>query len=250
MLDLLALFATGAFILTGAVVGIRLLRLAHRTRELTDFLVGFSLFVLAAVSYPLTLIVTFADLPLPLAKALSIGSSLAAAVGWACVFLFTQRAFRSSEAWAKAVAWAGVAVNGALVVASVAFAGAASDRATLLESGNPAFWLTATAILLYLWTGFEGFRCWVQARRRLKLGLAEPLVANRFLMWGCVGCFAMLSVAPSFVMALAGGSAATDVVARLTAAVGGLGAAIALQLAFLPPASYRRWVERSAAVAA
>jgi hypothetical protein len=245
MLDLIVLFATAAFILAGAIIGVRLLRLAARTRELTDFLVGFSLVLLCCVSYPLTLLATLADLSLPAMKAASMASTVAAGVGWSCVCLFTQRVFRAGDAWARALAWLGAAAIAVLASLGLAYVAEAADRTALVRTSNPAFWCTAIALFVYVWTSYEGFRCWDQARRRMKLGLAEPLVADRFLMWGFVGAFALLSVGPSFVDALLGN--APGALSRLTAAVGGLGASIALQLAFLPPASYRRWVERRAA---
>jgi phosphoglycerol transferase MdoB-like AlkP superfamily enzyme len=247
MLDALTLESTVAFILAGAVVGVRLLLLSARTRELSDFLVGFSLFDLSAIAYPLILFGTFGDLSLAHAKLVSIASTLSLVLGWGGVFLFTQRVFRSGEGWARALAWSGIAMLAYGFVAGSAFTQRATERALLQSAQSPTLWLEIAAIGAYIWTTFEGFRCWEQSRRRLKLGLADPLVVNRFLLWGCIGVSSLMSVVPSLVITLSGGIGSTDVIARLSTAMGGLLASIALQLAFLPPASYRRWLSRSSA---
>ena len=97
MLDALLLVSTVAFVIAGAAVGARLLLLSARTRELSDFLVGFSLFDLSAIGYPLILLGSLGDLSLPHTKLAAIASSIALALGWAGVFLFTQRVFRAGE---------------------------------------------------------------------------------------------------------------------------------------------------------
>ena len=246
MLDLLLLLSTGAFIAAGAVVGARLLLLAWRTRQGVDFVVGFSLFDLSAIAYPLILLGTFGGLPVESARYVFIGSATALALGWAGVFIFTLRVFRAGAGWALALTAAGLALLGYGYVESVRFALGAPDLAALRTPMNPVLWIEAAAIVVYVWTALEGFRCWEQARRRLALGLADPLVVNRFLLWGWIGAFALVSVAPSFAISLAGGDGATNVLARLGTGFGGLACAIAMQLAFMPPAAYRRWLTGNA----
>ena len=246
MLGALLLVSTAAFILAGAVIGVRLLSLAARTRELPDAIVGFSLFELSAIAYPLILFGSLGDLTLADAKLVTIASLAALTLGWAGVFFFTQRVFRPGERWALALALLGIAMLGYGLIAGAAYIQAAPDRASLQSVHSPALWIEFAAVLVYSWTALEGFRCWAQARRRLKLGLADPLVANRFLLWGLVGVSSLLSVAPSLAITLAGGEGTTHALARASTAVGGLAASVALQLAFLPPAAYRRWVAGSA----
>jgi len=242
MLDVLLLVSTAAFVLVGAAVGARLLALARRTRQLTDFIVGASFFVLAPVAYPLILATALGDFSLAATRVLAIGSSIAMAAGWAGVFAFTQRVFRPGTEWAKALAGAGIAGFAYLLVASVAFDLRAPDVAALRSLENPVRWFQVPAMCVNAWTATEGFLCWANARRRLALGLADPLVVNRFLLWGVVGVSSLCSVAPSFVIELAGGDGTASPLARLSTALSGLACAIALQLAFLPPAGYRRWL--------
>jgi len=242
MLELLLLVSTVAFVLAGASVGLRLLALARRTRQLTDFIVGASLLLLAPVAYPLILAANLGDFSLAASRALSIAAAIAMASGWMGVFAFTQRVFRPGAEWAKALAGAGAAALAYVLVAGIAFDLRAADLATLRSAENPVRWLPVPAIGVYAWTAIEGFVCWERARRRLALGLADPLVVNRFLLWGVVGVCSLISVGPGFVIQFAGGDATGNATVRLVTACAGLTCAIALRLAFLPPAAYRRWL--------
>ena len=40
---------------------------------------------------------------------------------------------------------------------------------------------------LYLWTSVESLTWWRRMHRRVALGLADPVVANRFFLWGVLG---------------------------------------------------------------
>ncbi len=247
MLDALLLVSTVAFIATGGIVGVRLLRLALRTRELSDFLVGFSLFDLSAIAYPLILYGSLADLSLDAAKQALFASSLAMALGWIGVFGFTQRVFRPGSMPARALAAAGCAMLVYGLVSGAGYIHRAETHAALESSASPLLWIQFAAVGAYAWTAYEGFRCASQARKRMKLGLADPLVANRFLLWGCVGIASLISVVPSLLITLGGGDGTRHVFARLSTALGGLLASVALQLAFLPTERYRRWVAARAA---
>ncbi|HEY8119914.1 MAG TPA: hypothetical protein VII78_01245 [Myxococcota bacterium] len=247
MLDALLAISTVAFIVAGAVVGVRLLRLAMRTHELTDYIVACSVLVLSPITYPLILVGTLGNFSLDETKLLSSISTTLIMIGWTGVFIFTQRVFRSGEMWARVFVGVGIAVIWYDGAAGIAFIQAAPDRAALQSPHSPLLWVQVAAIVVYAWSAFEGFRCWTLARRRLALGLADPLVVNRFLLWGFIGLSSLLSIVPSLVISLSGGNGMTHVGSRLCTAIGGLSASIALQLAFLPPAGYRRWVEARAA---
>jgi hypothetical protein len=83
-----------------------------------------------------------------------------------------------------------------------------------------------------LWLFFESASYARSMRRRLRLGLADPIVANRFVLWAIwTGALALI---PLFVLGL-----------RAALAVLGAGGATAVAagwLAFFPPASYQRWI--------
>jgi hypothetical protein len=104
------------------------------------------------------------------------------------------------------------------------------------------------AMASYLWTSAEAFRYAALLRRRAAVGLGDPVVANRFLLWGCVGVFSSLSLLPSIVRQLQG-SATIEPLTQLLAAVAGLACSISLYLAFLPPKAYVAWLRGEGAAA-
>lgn len=242
----LAGIATLAFMAVGGAVGLRLLLLARRSRALPELSVGLSLFLLSAVSYPASLAVISGQVPLAPARALTVLAGVAAAVAWAAVFVFTWKSFRPGSATAKAVALAAGGVILALGAANVVRVLRAQEVEGLLRFGHATLGIQVLALGAYAWTAVEGFRYHALMRRRLALGLADPVVANRFLLWGLTGLFAFVIVAGSTLHALGGGSYGA-VWLRLVTGVGGIGCAACLYLAFLPPEAWRRHLAHRAA---
>jgi hypothetical protein len=98
----------------------------------------------------------------------------------------------------------------------------------------------------FLWSAAEALYRHTLARRRLAVGLAEPVVADRFLLWGIFGLAAAGVVAANALGVLLGENLSTSPVVLLPMAVFGLAASAAIYLAFVPPAPYLRWVEARA----
>ncbi len=98
-----------------------------------------------------------------------------------------------------------------------------------------------------LWLAAEGLTHYRSARRRLRIGLSDPHVCNRFLLWGLFGVtqlgtgFAVLCLYASY--------ASTGYISTaMDLMLGGLelGSLALVWLAFAAPAFYRRWIERLA----
>jgi hypothetical protein len=100
---------------------------------------------------------------------------------------------------------------------------------------------------LYVWTAVESFRYRALLRRRIPLGLADPLVADRFGKWGWTGVFGLGSITPAVVAQLSGGDPNSPA-HHLVVGVCGLASSVVLYFAFLPPAAYVRWVRQNAPV--
>jgi hypothetical protein len=242
--ELLVLASAVAFVVVGAGVGAKLLWLARRTRGFAELIVGFSLFVLSAVAWPLMLVASGSP-PEPVLRGARAGASLAMALGWSGVFLFTWRVFRPGPGWARTLAGLGIAAELGAGLAGVIRAVALEDAAALRTPSPSGLVLLIGAQLVYAWTAVESFRYRALLRRRIPLGLADPLVADRFGLWGWTGVFAGGSIAPATWALLTGGDPSSPL-SHLVVGACGLACSGVLYLAFLPPAAYARFVRETA----
>jgi hypothetical protein len=249
------LVATGLFVVGSAVVGLRLLWLAHRTGEAPELLLGGAILGTAVLGYG-TLIASlllrggFTTDP---ARATNLAAFLTG-TGKVChdagvtLFLaFVLKVFRPGVRWARGVAgtallflWGGVLWGGLH----------GSFRVEVV--GSPAWLCEYAVIWAYpVWMVLESFRYWGLLRRRTALGLADPIVTNRFLLWGTGSLFTALATwVASAPYALAQDSAAlaaiTPAVRVITAAAGVVSVGCSY-LAFVPPAWYLRRMRAGAA---
>ncbi len=241
-------FGVSAFVLVSLVVGLRLIALSRRAHRLPGLSIGLAFLLSGCVGFPLL----FAALALPG----SLGASLSwvqasglvsVDLGALALWVFTWRTFRPAERWATAL----VAGAGATLGVSFAMQAFGSGFAVPVRSG-PWFWIAfATRALSLLWTAFEALRYHGLMQRRRRLGLAEPLLANRFLLWGVSALAGVAMSGLSGLTIAIAPAAEPGVVAALRLAGSGCGlvAAAATWLAFLPPAAYRRRFEAAPGVA-
>ncbi len=158
---------------------------------------------------------------------------------------FTRRVFRPQARWAIVLAcgatarmwmgWAGYGLDGG-------FARGRFEGAWL--------WLMLAGMLLTnVWVAFEPLHYWTGMRRRLRLGMADPIVTDRLLLWGC-GSLARV------VMVLVGPLSAAllrqvpeseqftiSASVLVLASACGLFTSAAYWLAFHPSARYARWTQ-------
>ncbi len=169
------------------LVGAPLLRLARRTRDVAARLIG-TTFILWGYSYLLY------NFPLALnAETLLEPFFFAGRIfydaGVLTIGVFTLRVFRAEEPWARSLVLATFACLAAGVIGSAAV----GDWEGVHLLTNPWFWVEWFGMGLPLgWVGIEGLCEYVRARRRMALGLCDPLICNRFLLWGLTG-FLLLS---------------------------------------------------------
>ena len=248
MIPALSLVLTLVFIAVGFAVGLRLMALYRRTGGLAELTLGLGLFLIVGIGYPLVLVaLVAAQASLGTgARALMIASSALMSIGWAGVWVFTWRVFRPDSTPARLLAWAAIAGLGLVFGARAVRVATAPDLAALEIVGVGTLGIPLLAMGSYVWTALESFRYAVAMRRRAALGLGDAVVANRFLLWGMVGVFSMLSLTPSLVRQ-AQGVAALEPLSQLLSALAGLGCAASLYLAFLPPKAYVAWVRGAAA---
>lgn len=233
-------------------IGVRLLLLYRSSRRLPELLLGVSL------------LATITCMPLLVASGVG-GSGDVSSIRFAPLVLgfavftlnviglsaFTWQTFRPESRWGwlavAAIGAAGIATAiGATVVIAAAPAGVAAKTAAY-------GWLLALrvpSVVNFSWTGTEAFLQWRLARRRMSLGLGDPVVTNRFALWCAVGVFATANNLVSIALQAQGMGPVANPVGAAVVAVAGVVSSVLLWLVFLPPARYRVWVMRRAIVEA
>ena len=228
------------------VVGIRILRVAARTRGLAECLLGGSLFLLGGISVPMNGIVRLVASG-DWVAAVTIGASVVTSVALVMLYAFTALVFHQGQHWARAVV---LAAAGSLVYYVI---GHAADRMTATNAQEMlavqmrwAPYTVLNALLAFAWAGSSAFVHWRRLRRRLALGLADPVVVDRLLLWSLFGAIAVAMTVAAGVLIVLGGTA-RDVIQPITTTIGGLAVSVVLLLAFSPPQSYLESVRRRAA---
>jgi hypothetical protein len=176
---------------------------------------------------------------------------LGMSVGGAAVCVFTWLSFRPNASWAR---WA-AAAGSLAAIGGFAFEALHEGFAVTLNPG-PGHWLAwAGRTAPMVWVTAESLHYWTLLRRRLRLGLADPVVENRFLLWGIWSAATFVNLAADLIARviyaqLAGTT--TEIVMEVvepvvigTMAVTmvlGVISAATLFLTFFPTAGYRRWL--------
>jgi hypothetical protein len=226
------------------IAGVRLLRLAVQTGRAPERFLSAS-FLLWGLGYALY------DLPYALTDddavrmRFFLASRVAIDAGTIAFALFTQRVFRSREHWAT---WL-VAGTAVCLIAGVAGSLWVGDWEGIRPLSNPWYWperLAGTAPLA--WMAIEGFLHYAKARSRRRLGLCDPLVCNRFLLWGVSGVLWVMLELVIFPQEI-GYEATREFSAVLGVLSGSLEVipVALLWITFFPPACYRSWVAGSGA---
>ena len=230
-----------AFFAVALVVGLRLLALAARTRQLPELLMGVGVLGIGPLGFGGIVLALGLAHDAPAASRFTAGAASAAiGAGVAAKYLFNWRIYRPTSPVAAAAALVGIAGIAAALVAE----GLATGFAT--EAWRGTGWHLARSALqvgCLLWGASEALVYWGKMRRRVRVGLADPLVANRFLLWAIGAGAAGLGSANGTVAQLATGRPPLEQTwVTTSSSLHGLVSAGALWLAFVPPAVWRRRV--------
>jgi len=172
--------------LCGAIlfaVGVRVLKLALRTGGRHAWLLGTYL-ALSGISYGFYSIPLIFDLG-TLFTPLTFAGRVIYSISVYFMLEFTRLAFRSKQVWATALVYA-------LMLSLTVGVSVSAIRGDWEGYGvsNPWFWCEWLGYTLGpLWVGIEGILALRNARKRVRIGLCEPIVANRYLLWGLFGIF-------------------------------------------------------------
>jgi len=226
------------------IAGVRLLQRGQRTGETPERLLGatFLFMGVSAAFYVLPVFSAFESLWTPLNFAGRVTFFPAAVM----LALFTRLVFRPDKRWGAWLVW-GSAI---LIVTGVTGSALGGDWEGFSIS-NGWFWLEWVGFTLpFGWAGSEAFAQYRQARRRLDLGLCEPLVCNRYLLWALFGALqacSSLVLLPQY--------AEYETTSQFTATWDTLYGAtiiaslVMIWLVFFPPTFYRNWINKHATAA-
>jgi hypothetical protein len=240
-MQLFGLVGVSTYCAMALVVGLRLLRLARRTGELPERLIGSAFLAGGMLGYP-TLVVadglrTAAPEP---ARLLFFAGWAGLVVAAVCLLAFWQRVYHPGGLAARRTVW----VGSAFVVASLVgllFTHSAGAQAAASPWYLPGLLAQGATYALNGWAG-AGY--WRMLRRRLSLGLADPVVVNRILLWStAAGAITLQYLYSTLRLVVTGESSVAGFGAAFISSLG-LIAAGTMFLAFFPPRSYLRGIER------
>lgn len=247
MFDWIAGVGGGLFVLLSVATGARLAWTGMRQRSLAELTLGLGLLLIAGLGYPLLSVAQGATELARSARAAVLAAHMACyLVGMACIAFFTWRVFRPGSAAARA---ATVAVVIALVAAAALQVAGPGLNDYLERNHGPWYANSWISLVILIWAGGESLHHARLLQRRMRLGLADPVVANRIFLWGCAMVVAGCMSAASLALEAAGTQVAGTAVGAAVIGPLGLLAASTLYLAFWPPAPYLAWVRARAGAA-
>lgn len=242
MIAILGALGLLAFLVASLTVGVRLLRLGLRTRGLPELTIGTGFVVGAVVGYVPETVVLSTDWLSPEGEQLILSvTQVAIRLAALSILLFTWRVFRPDARWAGGLAGL---LSACLVVSYVAF----PSTQIYAQSTTERLWYDLFAVsrsLCLAWGAIESLLYYAGARKRLRLGLSDPLVCNRFLMWGIGLSATSMLMASTLLAPLAGVDPAAASWVLLESLLGLIGA-ISIFLTFFPPPVYQRFVTQRA----
>ncbi len=246
------LLATLCFVIASLVVSVRLLLLARRTRQRPELFLGLGLLGTAVLGYGVLIAAAIlrgdqqAFAVTPLDRTLQACGQLLHDAGVTMIVIFVVSTFRPQERWAKALA---AVLLGALWGGTLGWE--LQNGFHFVGRGNGFWWLKYATIWSYpLWTMVESYRYYALMRRRQAIGLADPLVTNRFLLWGSASLGTALATWTSsigfFLPQRPEVVAVWEPVIQIATATFGIATVALFYLTFFPPSWYRRKVVATA----
>ncbi len=229
----------GAFYL---IVSLRLISLNRRTREQPELMFGLYFGFSGAyyIAFNLPSIFGF--------------ESWAIAAEWAIEWIyvlgvfpylfFLRSVFRPDHIWAGVL----VGLCSILLLFGTALGALYGDGIYSLDS--PWFLVQWTGYTVpCVWMCVEALLSRQGARKRVRLGLCEPIVANRYLLLALFGGFQVLACLADLSFAAdISGNQAISLVSDVLLGSSEIASAAVLWLAFFPPPFYANWITRRAVI--
>jgi hypothetical protein len=224
-------------ILTCCVLGPAILFRGIRDGSPAELLLGSSIVSAGMIGYPLQLAARtiLLDHPAQAALAQNLGF-LIGGLGMCALCFFTSYALRPGSRLVRRIAWASsfVFVSTAVLQSMADDEGASTWTAIML----------AERILVLGWAGLEAATQFRRMAKRSKLGLAEPLLANRYLLAAIASCSTAGTLVFPLLAELNDRTLARDIPAvGLIFGLLAISAALSAWMACVPPKVYVRFIE-------
>jgi hypothetical protein len=247
-LDLFVGLSSLIFVVVGTAVGMRILLRARADRSLPELAIGIALVSFAGITQTFSIArVALEDRMGPGATiALQLGATAGSSLALLGLYVFTWRVFRPDARWAVLLFAGGSALG--------LWAGAAMAAVSFYAVGVPPVltggWIALSALsyaICFGWGAVESLLYHGRLRLRLRLGLADPLLVNRFLLWGSACSIAFAIDVALMALAIQHVDFNHAPLPKLLVSASGLVNAVAWYLGFTPPAWYVRWARAGAA---
>jgi hypothetical protein len=243
--EVVLLTGKATFSAMGALAGISLVRVARRTGGFPPeawagamvFIGGAGLLLYAAGG------LLAAGSP-SLAQPMMITGDLAERIALGLLYLFIWTVFRREEPWARGLVGMGIAALAASFVLELQ-----SGNLSQPDPGSMAYRTSQLVFALpFLWSAAETRNHYLRIRKQVALGLTEPMICNRFLLWSlATAAFAGICFA-AIAASIAGASGHETIQAVFVITRGALfyTISVVIGIGFHPPAAYRSYVEQRA----
>lgn len=228
----------GSIILdTLCLLGARLVALALQTRKLPELWIGLFFMLTSPGAWLMLRALELRGHDAAAHPMAVVGLSLIG-LGTVPVYIFTCTVFRAGERWAT---W--LAVVGSLLVLWGCFA-QLGGFSLHIDASRPRLELVLGRLLCFGWATAESLRLYSMMRRRVAVGLGDPVLSNRFLLFAAWSAAMGLLPALHALDRLLGG--ATGYLRLLAVLPKGVGVCmfVAICLNFFPPRAYLRWLRR------
>ncbi len=223
------------------VVGLDLVRRSAKTRGLPEFFLGLA-FVFNGLSYFFADLPSFIDNDAILNEFSFIGRIFAGSCALT-IAVFTWLVFRAEARWAKWLVW----TDGVLLVVGITVAALEGDWEGVYPLTYTGFWFEwLGGVVPFVWLAVESLCAYSRSRRRVRIGLGDPIVSNRFFLIGLYGTLAASTYAIflwMYILYERHGEWSDP----LDAFVGAVEVVslVALWTSFAAPAFYRRWIDKA-----
>jgi hypothetical protein len=219
------------------ILGFRLVRIGQQNSSAPERLIGLYMIISPPAMSVMMRLHRFDPTVQPMLRGLA---GLATGLAAICLAAFAWRVFRPRATWAMILT--GLIACYFAITSTLGFID--SSEQGYMARGNISRFVFV-GIYLWLWIECRAHRAILL--KRLHIGLADPVVVNRFLLFEI--WFGVMALLPGLVMLIATymTSAGLETESPAFAAimrVTGLFIYGAMWFAFLPPASYRRWLKR------